>query len=167
MPSSFAIVSIGQQNVRVPGLDEPVSFLVVLVRSKVNGAFRSFGGDAEFGTLAQAQAQVETVGPVEWRASTGPLAEEQPCCLCGCSMGRLLEARARHPQRLCQVCAVDATDQHGRRLRFGNVDARGGFRSWYADTGEEYGRHECFVDGAEYDASEARFGGIVIVPRLR
>lgn len=165
MPSSFAIVRIGQQSVRVPGLDEPFSFLVVLVRSNVNGTFQIFGADAEFRSLEEAQAQAETSGPIAWRSSTEPLADEQSCCLCGCTMGRLLEARERHPERLCPVCAVDATDEHGRSLRFGSIDGSGGFRSWYADTGEQYGRHQCFVGGAEYVADEARFGGIVIAPR--
>lgn len=165
MPPSFTIVRIGRQSVLIPGLEEPFSFLVVLVRSNVSGSFQSFGADAQFGSLEEAQLQAETSGPIAWRASTAPLADEQACCLCGCTMGRLLEARERHPERLCQVCAVDATDEHGRRLRFGNVDASGGFRSWYADNGEQYGRHQCFVAGAEYRADEARFGGIVIVPR--
>ena len=167
MPSSFAIARIGQQSVHVEGLEEPFSFLVVIVRSNGTGGFRSFGAENEFRSLEEAQLHAETSGPIAWRASTEPLAEEQPCCLCGCTMGRLLEARERHPERLCQVCAVDATDKHGQKLRFGNVDASGGFRSWYADTGEQYGRHECFVAGAEYRADEARFGGIVIVPRRR
>jgi len=165
MPPSFAVVRIGVQSVWVPELDELFRFLVVIVRSNVSGAFQRFGTDAEFRSLEEAQAQAETFGPIAWRASTEPLAEEQPCCLCGCTMGRLLEARERHPDRLCQVCAVDATDEHGRRLRFGNIDAGGGFRSWYVDSGEQYGRHQCFVGGREYFADEARFGGIVITPR--
>lgn len=165
MTPSFAIVRIGQRSVTVPGLDEPFVFLVVLVRSNVSGAFQSFGADTEFRSLQEAELHAESFGPIAWRASTEPLADEQACCRCGCTMGRLLEARERHPERLCSVCAVDAMDEHGRRLRFGNVDASGGFRSWYADTGEQYGRHQCFIDGAEYVADEARFGGIVLTPR--
>jgi hypothetical protein len=38
----------------------------------------------------------------------------------------------------------------------------GGFAARYADTGEEYASHECFVDGIKCHADEARFGGIVI-----
>ncbi|MGD8759525.1 MAG: hypothetical protein PVJ07_04685 [Anaerolineales bacterium] len=32
----------------------------------------------------------------------------------------------------------------------------------YADTGEAYASHDCFIDGVACYADEARFGGIVI-----
>ena len=38
----------------------------------------------------------------------------------------------------------------------------GGYAAEYADTGDPYESHECFVDGIECYADEARFGGIVI-----
>lgn len=37
-----------------------------------------------------------------------------------------------------------------------------GFVAEYADTGEEYQGHDCFIDGVKCHADEARFGGIVI-----
>ena len=50
----------------------------------------------------------------------------------------------------------------GRLLKFGNVDISGGFKARYADTGEEYPSHECFIDEVKCHADEAHFGGIVI-----
>jgi hypothetical protein len=38
----------------------------------------------------------------------------------------------------------------------------GGFAARYADTGEEYASHECFVGTVRCHADESRFGGIVI-----
>jgi hypothetical protein len=50
----------------------------------------------------------------------------------------------------------------GRKLRFFNLDFSGGFGASYADTGEPYDSHQCYVEGIECRADEARFGGIVI-----
>ena len=47
-------------------------------------------------------------------------------------------------------------------MTFGNVSVSGGFVGRYADTDEEYEGHQCFVDGVECVANEARFGGIVV-----
>jgi hypothetical protein len=165
MPPSFTTVLIGEMTVLVPDVEEAFRFLVTVIRSEEQGTFRILGAETDYPTLEAARAAAEVSAPVVWRASTAPLPEEQGCFLCGHTLGRPMEARERHPKRLCQVCALEATDEHGRVVRFGNVDLRGGFRSVYADTGEEYGRHECFVRGVACMANEARFGGIVIEPR--
>jgi hypothetical protein len=68
----------------------------------------------------------------------------------------------RYPKYLCSQCSSRATDAFGRSLEFGNVGLSGGYVAAYADTGEEYPSHECFVDGIRCRADEARFGGIVI-----
>ncbi|HET6880616.1 MAG TPA: hypothetical protein VFI31_10700 [Pirellulales bacterium] len=47
-------------------------------------------------------------------------------------------------------------------MEFSNVDYAGGFAARYADTGEDYPSHECFIGGVRCRADEARFGGIVI-----
>jgi hypothetical protein len=165
VPLSFAIVRIGEQTIRVPELDEEFVVMVVVLRSSASGRFRMLHGDGDYATLEEAEAQAGSAGSIAWRPSTAPLAGEQACWLCACTMGRLLEARERHPERLCEVCALDATDEQGRPVRFGNRDMSGGFRSFYADNGEDYGRHECMVGGHACWADEARFGGIVITPR--
>ena len=59
----------------------------------------------------------------------------------------------------------EATDEHGRRLSFFNVDMTGGFRAVYVDSGEEREGHVCYVRGVRCWADEARFGGIVIEQR--
>jgi hypothetical protein len=68
----------------------------------------------------------------------------------------------RYPRYLCPSCSGKATSEDGRLLEFSNVSMSGGFAARYADTGEEYASHECFVDGVKCHADEARFGGIVI-----
>lgn len=145
-------------------MPEPIQFFVVLVRREKDGAFLSLGSKVEHATEAAAVAEIERSGTVAWRPNLAPLGDEQGCFVCGCSLGKPLEARERHPERLCGVCELEATDADGRSVAFGNVDMFGGFVSRYRDTGESYGRHECFVRGRACVANEARFGGIVIVP---
>jgi hypothetical protein len=165
VPLSFTIVRVGERTIRVPELDQEIVVMVVVLRATASGRFRLLHGDGDYATVEEAEAQAGSAGSITWRPSCAPLAGEQPCWLCGCTMGRLREARERHPERLCEVCALDATDEQGRAVRFGNRDLSGGFRSWYADNGEDYGRHECMVGGQACWATEARFGGIVIAPR--
>lgn len=47
-------------------------------------------------------------------------------------------------------------------LVFYNTDLSGGHAATYADTGETYDSHECFVHGIRCLAEEHHFGGIVI-----
>jgi len=47
-------------------------------------------------------------------------------------------------------------------LGFSNEGLSGEYVAEYADTGEVYEGHECFIDGVRCLASEAKFGGIVI-----
>jgi hypothetical protein len=58
--------------------------------------------------------------------------------------------------------AARASSRSGRVLAFSNAGLSGGFVARYADTGESYDSHECFIDGVRCHADEARFGGIVI-----
>lgn len=68
----------------------------------------------------------------------------------------------RYPRAVCPDCAARAASADGRRLTFGNVSLSGGFAAVYADSGEPYPGHECFIDGVRCHADEARFGGIVV-----
>ncbi|RYZ70427.1 MAG: hypothetical protein EOP91_13465 [Lysobacteraceae bacterium] len=68
----------------------------------------------------------------------------------------------RYPRHVCQSCAARASSAHGRLLSFSNVGFSGGFIAHYAGTDEVHDSHECFIDGIECWADEARFGGIVI-----
>jgi hypothetical protein len=85
-------------------------------------------------------------------------AETQQCPICS----KPVKPYPRYPHYLCRECAAKATSPDGRALRFSNEDASGGFVAEYADTGEPYLGHECFVNGVKCYADEARFGGIVI-----
>ena len=68
----------------------------------------------------------------------------------------------RYPRYLCERCSSKATSADGRLPSFSNVSFSGGFAARYADTGEEYPSHECFVGKVKCHADEAKFGGIVI-----
>ncbi|MBC8078543.1 MAG: hypothetical protein H7Y32_20865 [Chloroflexales bacterium] len=83
---------------------------------------------------------------------------EQHCPICGVRVA----VSERYPRYICAACAQRAQSADGRALRFWNVDMSGGFSGTYADTGEPYAGHACFVDGVPCHADEARFGGIVI-----
>jgi hypothetical protein len=73
----------------------------------------------------------------------------------------------RYPRYLCVQCANRAMSKDGRLLKFSNIDLSGGFVAHYADTGEAYRGHECYVDGIPCYADEHHFGGIVIQPMER
>ena len=73
----------------------------------------------------------------------------------------------RYPKQVCGICGSRASDAGGRLLKFGNDSLSGGFTAHYADTGENYDDHMCYIDGIECSAEEHYFGGIVIsVSRL-
>jgi hypothetical protein len=70
----------------------------------------------------------------------------------------------RYPRYLCVECASKAKSKDGRLLKFSNIDMTGGFIAQYADTGQSYPSHECYIDGIPCYADEHHFGGIVIQP---
>lgn len=82
----------------------------------------------------------------------------QPCPICRAEVPEY----SRYPRYLCRACADRAQSADGRALVFCNATASGGFVARYADTGEDYPSHECFVDGVRCHADEAHLGGIVI-----
>ena len=82
----------------------------------------------------------------------------QQCPICSVEV----PPNERYPRYVCMTCAGKAASADGRLLKFGNVDMSGGFVAHYADTGEEYPSHECFIGGVKCRADEAKFGGIVI-----
>lgn len=73
-----------------------------------------------------------------------------------------LEFIERYPNYICWECANKATDENGRKLLFGNLGMSGGYAASYADNGDTYDSHICYVEGLKCFANEARFGGIVI-----
>lgn len=82
----------------------------------------------------------------------------QTCPICH----RAVEASERYPRYVCTDCFAQAKSQDGRALIFSNVDLSGGYRAQYADTGEPYPGHDCYIYGIMCHADEHRFGGIVI-----
>jgi ADP-ribosyl-[dinitrogen reductase] hydrolase len=69
---------------------------------------------------------------------------------------------SRYPRYACRTCVGKASSKDDRPLAFFNIDISGGYRAEYADTGEAYDSHQCFIAGVECRADEARFGGVVI-----
>ena len=80
------------------------------------------------------------------------------CPICAAS----LEPQPRYPRHVCRTCASRARSADGRPLAFANEGFDGGYVASYADTGEPYDSHDCWIDGIACRADEARFGGIVI-----
>jgi hypothetical protein len=70
----------------------------------------------------------------------------------------------RYPRYVCVECVPRAKSKDGRLLKFFNESISGGFIAQYADTGEAYPSHECYIDGIPCRADEHYFGGIVIQP---
>jgi hypothetical protein len=83
---------------------------------------------------------------------------EQVCPICS----KTVRANPRYPRYVCEDCSAKATSADGRALTFSNVSLSGGYAARYADTGEDYPSHDCFIKGVRCHADEARFGGIVI-----
>lgn len=86
------------------------------------------------------------------------LAPDALCPICSAEV----RPSQRYPRYVCNTCADKAASADGRRLVFSNVGMSGGSVARYADTGEKYSGHECFVGGIKCHADGARFGGIVI-----
>ena len=83
----------------------------------------------------------------------------QVCPICFNSV----QPSERYPNYVCRDCAKLARSLDGRELVFFNVSISGGFAAQYADTGEEYNTHVCYINGIKCHADEHHFGGIVIV----
>ena len=87
----------------------------------------------------------------------------QQCPICGTDVSE----SSRYPRYLCEQCVAKALSADGRPLAFFNAGPSGGFAASYADTGEAYWSHDCFVDGTKCRADEAYMGGIVVEVRPR
>lgn len=87
----------------------------------------------------------------------------QPCPNCGAEVAQ----SDRYPEYLCDECEARAVDAEGARVTGSNASFGGGFVLHWPD-----GEHEAlpcasarvWVDGREWEYSEARFGGVLITP---
>lgn len=71
----------------------------------------------------------------------------------------------RYPKSICRKCYSAITDLNGRIVEFFNTEMSGnGCQGYYVGTEqkEKYESELCYINGKEYYAEEARFGGIVI-----
>ena len=85
---------------------------------------------------------------------------DQTCPICSAEV----EKSTRYPRYVCEECAAQASSADGRLLQFSNIDISGGYAARYADSGEDYASHDCYIAGTKCYADEAKFGGIVIEP---
>lgn len=69
---------------------------------------------------------------------------------------------ARYPRYVCADCIGLAQAPDGRLVEAGNADIWGGIQLRYRDTGEPRDGVKLFIRGIECEASEARFGGVVV-----
>jgi hypothetical protein len=86
------------------------------------------------------------------------LVSDQFCPICKTRV----EPSARYPRYVCTTCARAALAADGRALIFSNESFSGGLIARYADTGEVYASHICFIEGRQCRADDAYLGGIVI-----
>jgi hypothetical protein len=84
--------------------------------------------------------------------------QQHHCPICDAELPYM----SRYPNYVCQSCAAKATDQAGRKLKFFNTHAGGGFKAVYAGSEDEHPGHECFIDGRRCHAGEAYMGGTVV-----
>ena len=84
--------------------------------------------------------------------------DSQQCPICS----KPVEPSTRYPRHVCRECATKVCSQDGRALVFYNEHIWAGFEAKYAENGELYMRHDCYIDGIKCYAEEAYFGGIVI-----
>ncbi|BAZ18833.1 hypothetical protein NIES4071_107180 (plasmid) [Calothrix sp. NIES-4071] len=84
----------------------------------------------------------------------------QICPICDAAV----EPNSRYPKYICSDCRKKASDINGKKLVFYNESFSGGYIAYYADSNgkEKYNSHDCYIDGIQCIANEARFGGIVI-----
>ena len=82
----------------------------------------------------------------------------QQCPICS----KPVEPSQRYPRYVCRKCASKPSSQDGRVLIFYNENMWAGFGAKYADNGEKYLSHDCYINGVKCFADEAYFGGIVI-----
>jgi len=84
--------------------------------------------------------------------------DTQQCPICS----KPEEPSTRYPRHVCHECSSKATSLDGRALLFYNDHIWAGFGAKYADNGELYASHECYINGIKCYAEEAYLGGIVI-----
>ena len=86
------------------------------------------------------------------------MSETHDCPICA---GKVAHS-ARYPKQVCERCQSRTSDAYGRRLKFTNEDSAGDLRAVYLDSGEEYARRLCYIDGAKCFAIEHQSGGVIV-----
>lgn len=82
----------------------------------------------------------------------------QQCPICGDQV----RPEPRYPRYVCAACVERAVSLNGRPVEFFESAGLGDYAARYARTGEDYGEHDCLIDGVRCRADVARFGGIVV-----
>ena len=83
--------------------------------------------------------------------------ETHDCPICGNPTAHM----ERYPLEVCGDCGSRTCDESGRRVNYIVISLFGGLVATYEDC-SRYPERYCWIDGIRCEASEHRFGGVVI-----
>ena len=88
-----------------------------------------------------------------------PITETHDCPICA----EKVVTRERFPRAVCARCQARTSDAYGRRLKFTIEDSAGNLlRAVYLDSGEQYTRRLCYIDGRKCFAARNGSGGVIV-----
>lgn len=83
------------------------------------------------------------------------MSETHDCPICAETVAH----SPRYPKQVCERCQSRTSDAYGRRLKFSN---EGLLHAVYLDSGEEYTRRLCYIDGTKCFAIEHGSGSVIV-----
>jgi len=90
--------------------------------------------------------------------------KQQHCPACN----RYVKHSTRYPKYACSKCVSRAVDGKGKAVSFFNTTEDGhGCQGMLVETKERIKSMSCFIKGIEFEAEEAYFGGIVLLPTVK
>lgn len=84
----------------------------------------------------------------------------QTCPICS----KEVVENPRYSNYVCEDCSEKAVTDKGEKIKFYNTDALGYGVTAEKEDGSTYNSNICYIEKIKCKASEARFGGIVIMP---
>jgi len=90
--------------------------------------------------------------------------ERQYCPICNIEVEKI----ERYPNYICDNCTKNITDKLGRKIVYYNTSMNGGLTAHYehSNNKEKYDSNTCYINEIELIAQEAKFGGVVIQPKM-
>jgi DNA-directed RNA polymerase subunit RPC12/RpoP len=87
----------------------------------------------------------------------------QTCPICN----KEVMENQRYPNYVCEDCSEKAVTDKGEKVKFYNAEFLGFGVTAKKEDNSIYSSDICYIEGIKCKASEARFGGIVIMPILQ